>query len=83
MFDFNKLDDYKVALDDGFTLSQAFFKHIGMQEYDSLVLEKCVYPITRYCLIGYFRGLPVMAFEDKDWETFKKKVADYFLGVDK
>lgn len=67
MFDFNKLDDYKVAIDDGvFIVEQGEFAFCFYEgEYNIDLWNK-----ERRLL------------SDKDWETFKKKVADYFLGVD-
>lgn len=80
MFDFNKLDDYKVALDDGFWYTK--------EEDDG----ECSYNTDYLCFIesqktySYYNlnsfGEVEIYAEDKDWETFKKKVADYFLGVE-
>lgn len=64
MFDFNKLDLYKVALDDGFAIKGEFNleKFHGAYMFCSLKDTKVI--------------------SDRNWESFKTKVANYFLGVD-
>lgn len=66
-FDWNKMDDYKVAIDDGFNLEHYYGEEFvikrGYEKYILLTQTDCI--------------------AEKDWETFKQKVADYFLGGDK
>lgn len=62
-FDFNKLDSYKAAIDDGVFLC-------------ANDLAFCYFE-DKYNLDLYNGNKHIL--DDENWETFKKKVADYFL----
>lgn len=79
MFDHNKLDDYKAAIDDGlYLLDQQDTFHNGM----FVQIELFKNDIYGYVINGLAHDTYVVKLHNKDWKTFKKKVSDYFLGVD-
>lgn len=78
-FDFNKLNDYKVAIDDGFYWEER--EDDGNE--GTLAITTTIFK-TNYGYILLETSNDEIGFEitESCWETFKKKVADYFLGVD-
>lgn len=72
-FDFNKLDDYKVALDDGLMI-------VTDDEFSDITLKKTGKMYT--AVIENIWEDSSTIIKETDWETFKKKVADYLLGAD-
>lgn len=74
MFDFNKLDKYKVVLDDGLKVC----KFADKESDEWCILEKTddVYKME-VCPSKSNKDYDV---EEKDWEEFKNKVANFFLG---
>lgn len=75
MFDFNKLDDYKATLDDGLIIEDDGEIYIRMRFINGKyrVIFEDFYPVVS--------GTGLCRIEESDWEIFKKKVTDYFLGV--
>ncbi|MGL5594755.1 MAG: hypothetical protein ACRCYA_05650 [Cetobacterium sp.] len=78
MFDFNKLDSYKVALEDELAVGQKPSDGMKGKNTDWIVIwkEKGFY----YMEVG--KSKKEYEIKESDWETFKKKVADHFLGVE-
>ncbi|MGL5686001.1 MAG: hypothetical protein ACRCXQ_09445 [Vagococcus fluvialis] len=79
MFDFNKLDSYKVAIDDGFILEGQDEIVINGMFVEIQLFKKELYG---YVITGLAHDTYVINLEEKDWNTFKTKVTDFFLGVE-
>ncbi len=82
MFDFNKLDQYKVALDDGAVFEEDIDAYSEKMRGTAL----CILTVLRkhnnkyYLKISDYDCNEVVKILEDNFETFKKKVADYFLG---
>lgn len=79
MFDFNKLDSFKDVMDAGFIL-----EYPGEVKINGIYVEFSLYKnrIEQYCIYGISHDTYVINLEEKDWNTFKTKVTDFFLGVE-
>lgn len=75
-FDFNKLDNYKFILDDEFIIT----KFLGDTSL-KIVLEKYENQYAFYTQnIDKNEFSPRLKVNNKNWEQFKKEVADYCVG---
>lgn len=72
-FDFNKIDDIKWLLDEGAEI-----------KFDDCRLEVVNgdYTFIKTDEVDWENECYVVKRKSDNWEMFKKKVADYFLGVD-
>ena len=81
-FDFNKLDDYKVALDDG----AVFEDDVDMYSEHMNDIVLCIVTVYKKSKDMYFLNIEdyncnvVVNISENNFETFKKKVADFFLN---
>ncbi|MGL5723893.1 hypothetical protein [Cetobacterium sp.] len=76
--DFNKLDSYKVALDDGLMVGQP--PEDGMEgEGKKWIL---IWKEEGFYFLEKGNSNKVYEVKESDWETFKKRAADHFLGVE-
>lgn len=70
MFDFNKLDDYKVALDDGFRFDEWISDDVHLEVGKLLKDYQFIHEDERF-----YTNLKI-----EDWERFKKEVTDFLLN---
>lgn len=73
MFDLKKIEDYKIAIDDKFILSKEIYK-----DYTYLKIEMEKTFDNSYILRIYDNETLFKRIEETLWETFRKKVSDYF-----
>ncbi|MGL6063877.1 MAG: hypothetical protein ACRC0S_02195 [Fusobacteriaceae bacterium] len=74
MFDVNKLDLYKVVLDDGLCISYDLSKYELLAFYK----ESDKYKLVCFTKVYLFDSEEAIVTEEKDWKTFKQKVVDFF-----
>lgn len=81
-FDFNKLDDYKVALDDG----AVFEDDVDMYSEHMKDVALCIITVYKKSKDMYFLYIEdyncnvVVSILENNFEIFKKKVSDYFIN---
>lgn len=78
-FDWNKLDSCKAAIDDGLIVGRAPEDGIHSESREWFVL----WSKDGFYFMEDGTSNKTYSVKEKDWETFKQKVADYFLGGDK
>ncbi|MGL5191120.1 MAG: hypothetical protein ACRC7S_15890 [Cetobacterium sp.] len=74
--DFNKLDSYKVAIDDGFVYDYE------VSEIEHLLFYKEKDGLYRFVLSDLFALEEVCNIVTSDYEKLKERVSKVFLGVE-